>query len=291
MVLEDGKLHAMKLPAWLHTQFLRQGAAQRLVSGQRLGLPPAPVEGHHAVGPQPLPERMARHQALELGHHLSVPAERKVSLDPGLEGIQLQLLQARGCRAGKVLLNTGQRGPSPQGQGLGEDVGGPFGITVEVSAAFGEEPLEAEGIHLLGVNFESVAGGPSDQQAGRVAAFPRRLEDAPQARHGAVHDGGGGRRGPLPPQQVDQPLDRQPAAGVKDESGEQSMLAGRAERDHTAVVVHDFQGAEEPKLHAATPSSHRRSARPINAHGNGNCASTVRCGPGAIASLPCAKRC
>jgi hypothetical protein len=196
---------------------------------------------------------MARHQALELGHHLSVPAERKVSLDPGLEGIQPQLLQAHGCRAGKVLLNTGQRGPSPQGQGLGEDAGGPFGIAVEVPAAFGEEPLEAEGIHLLGVNFESVAGGPSDQQAGRVAAFPRRLEDAPQARHGAVHDGGGGRRGPLPPQQVDQPLDRQPAAGVKDESGEQSILAGRAERDHTAVVVHDFQGAEEPKLHAATP--------------------------------------
>lgn len=59
--------------------------------------------------------------------------------------------------------------------------------------------------------------------------------------------------GPSPPQQVDQPLDRQAAAGVKDQSGQESVLAGRTERDHTAVVVHHFQGAEESELHVATP--------------------------------------
>lgn len=46
---------------------------------------------------------------------------------------------------------------------------------------------------------------------------------------------------------------RRAAAGLKDQSGQESVLAGRTERDHNAVVVHHFQGAEESELHAATP--------------------------------------
>jgi hypothetical protein len=44
---------------------------------------------------------------------------------------------------------------------------------------------------------------------------------------------------------------RRTAAGLKDQSGQESVLAGWTERDHTAVVVYHFQGAEESEVHAA----------------------------------------
>jgi hypothetical protein len=44
---------------------------------------------------------------------------------------------------------------------------------------------------------------------------------------------------------------RRAAAGLKDQSGQESVLAGRTERGHTAVVVYHVQGAEESELHAA----------------------------------------
>ena len=54
---------------------------------RRRGRRPAPeaVEGEHLLTPQPLAERMASDERLELARELGVAAEREIGVDPLLE--------------------------------------------------------------------------------------------------------------------------------------------------------------------------------------------------------------
>jgi hypothetical protein len=54
------------------------GAGKRV---ERLRLAAGPVERQHQLPPQPLLERMRRHEGLELGHELTGRAGRKIGFD------------------------------------------------------------------------------------------------------------------------------------------------------------------------------------------------------------------
>ena len=62
---------ALELPqllARLEAELVDERRPDTAVGGQGVRLAPAPVEGDHQLGPEPLAQRMDGHQALELGH-------------------------------------------------------------------------------------------------------------------------------------------------------------------------------------------------------------------------------
>ena len=64
-----------------------------LVGGERVGLPPGPVEREHQPAVQPLTQRMGGGELLEVAEHLGVPAGGQLQVDQFLPGRQLQLGQ------------------------------------------------------------------------------------------------------------------------------------------------------------------------------------------------------
>jgi hypothetical protein len=77
------------------------------------------VEGPHQLGPQALPERVGGHERFELGHHVGVPAEGELGLEPGLQRGDAQLLEARRLGDGERLVGeVGQGRAPPQAEGL-----------------------------------------------------------------------------------------------------------------------------------------------------------------------------
>ena len=74
---EHQPLQPPQLLAGLEPELLGEEAARVAVDGERVGLAPGAVEGEHEVGARALAERLGRHQLLQLGDQLGVPAERR----------------------------------------------------------------------------------------------------------------------------------------------------------------------------------------------------------------------
>ena len=77
----------------LDAQLVDEAAAQILVDGQRVGLPPARVEGVHQQGGQGLPVRVPLDQRGELPDHRPAAAQREQPRRPLLDGGEAQIGQ------------------------------------------------------------------------------------------------------------------------------------------------------------------------------------------------------
>jgi hypothetical protein len=75
---------------------LRQVCSRLAVRLERVGLAAAAIEGKDQLTTQPLPQRVARDEARQLGDALAVMTQLEVGLDPVFERCQAQLLQS-GC--------------------------------------------------------------------------------------------------------------------------------------------------------------------------------------------------
>jgi len=69
-----------QLRAGIKAQLVRQPLPQLTVAVQRLARPPGPVQGRQLRGPQPLPQRMPRHQPGQLAGQPGVVAELEARL-------------------------------------------------------------------------------------------------------------------------------------------------------------------------------------------------------------------
>jgi hypothetical protein len=108
------------------------------------------------VRPESLPERVARHQALEFAGNVSVPADGQVGFDPGLQRVEAKLFQPAGGIANEVHVDSGHGRTAPQRQGLRQRCCCPVRVGPEVAPALRQEPLEAERVHVLGTDVEHV---------------------------------------------------------------------------------------------------------------------------------------
>ena len=72
------------------------------VGGQRVGLPPGPVQGEHQQAAQGLAKGMLADQSLQLGNGRGVVPEREVGLEPALERQQPQLPSRSALVGGEV---------------------------------------------------------------------------------------------------------------------------------------------------------------------------------------------
>ncbi len=68
----------------------RSCASERI---QRLALSPVSIQSEHQVAPQVLPQRMLRHEPLELADGAYVLADGEQPLDALLEGCEMELIE------------------------------------------------------------------------------------------------------------------------------------------------------------------------------------------------------
>ena len=120
---EDGPLEAPKLFSRLEPELLVEQAAAGLVGVERLGLPPAAVEGQHQLPAEALAERVLADESLELGDELGMTAQLEVGVDALLESGEALLLEAGTLVTRERGVELGQRGAAPQGQRVPEQPG------------------------------------------------------------------------------------------------------------------------------------------------------------------------
>ena len=126
----------------LDAKLLDQRRPRRLVGGQRLRLPPRPVEGEHQLAAEPFPQRVLGDQALELGDELRTLAALEIGVDPPLLRRETELLEPRGLFAREGLkCEIGERRPAPQRERIVKRLG----------AALRRELLETRKVQLAGL--------------------------------------------------------------------------------------------------------------------------------------------
>ena len=187
---------------------------------------------------------MPRHERLQLGDELGVPAEREVGLDPVLERGYVHLVEARDLVLGKALVGEiRQREAAPECQRLPELLARRLRIAGgERRAAVRHAALEAVAVELVRLEPQHVA----------VAHRPQCLRAAGELlaqRRDAVLQhfvGGLGRR--FAPQLVDEHVPGQRLVPVEQEECEDGALP-RPAQAQGALAVECLERAEDPVLH------------------------------------------
>jgi hypothetical protein len=79
-----------------NTELFSQDGAEPLVASQCFRLAVAPIQSHHQLCPQPLPERVLGYERLELRDNVGVTPAGDVGVDPVLEGGETQFNEPTG---------------------------------------------------------------------------------------------------------------------------------------------------------------------------------------------------
>jgi hypothetical protein len=150
-----------------------------------------------------------------------VPPEPQLAVEVRLGHGQSPLLPGGGGRLGDPARQPGQRGTAPQVERGPQQPGGLGGLPGR-GLGPGGQGLEAGRVQVIGAQTDPVAGRLGLDQV----RAPARGQRPPQPRHDVA--GLLGRRGGriVLPQRVDQPADRDQAAGLEQQDG-QHLALGR----------------------------------------------------------------
>jgi hypothetical protein len=185
---------------------------------------------------------MARHERLELAHHVAMEAEREIGLDSSLESREMQLLEARDRRRREVLEgNVHERLATPQAKGLAERLGCSRGLGL---VRLGDELLEPVDVELLPAHLDRVSGGTRDDQP---TARPERL---PQMRDTDLQSGRPRRRRPFRPERIEQTVGTDDLVGMQEQHRQERAKPGPGEANGLPAVP-NLERAEDAELHGA----------------------------------------
>jgi hypothetical protein len=106
----------LKLSTGVQTQVIGQTRRQPVVGAQRVSLPAGPVQRHHQLSDQPLPQRIGHNQLPQLADQLTVPPELQLQFQALLGRGQALLLQSNGCRLEYPATDARQCRAAPQAQ-------------------------------------------------------------------------------------------------------------------------------------------------------------------------------
>ena len=116
VLAQDRPLELTELRTRLDPELVDQDSARLPVRLERLRLATGAVQSEDQLAPQPLAQRMAGNEILELGHELGMATELQVGVDPLLERGQPDLLEtgdlADECR---LIRCVGERRAPPEG--------------------------------------------------------------------------------------------------------------------------------------------------------------------------------
>ena len=122
VVAEDCTLKLLQGEPWLDPEPLDEQAPSLPVTGARLGLATAAVEGEHQLASQLLAQRLRLDKPLELGNEPLVLADGKLGLDPPADHLEPQLGEPAESRrrrrqpAGTPRARTPARARAPRGR-------------------------------------------------------------------------------------------------------------------------------------------------------------------------------
>jgi hypothetical protein len=121
----------------------------------------------------------------------------------------------------------------------------------EGAATLCDQPLEAVGIELVGLDLEPVTASVGDEDT--ADARRRVLEELPQMRNVDLERIQRSLRLAVAPELIDQALRAHSLVRVEEKNGEQRALARALERNWVAPPIPDLDRPKNPELHPALP--------------------------------------
>src|SRR5439155_5442065 len=163
---EDRPLEVLQGATGLDAEIGEHRAPRGPIRVERLRLPAGAIEGDHQLPAQSLPQRMSRHERLQLGGEIVVSAERQVGLESILRRGDVQLLEPRDLLVRKSLVReVRERRPTPEAERPSKEVCRlRMLFRREGGTTLGDEPLEAVSLELAGP--ERPAVGAADRPQG-----------------------------------------------------------------------------------------------------------------------------
>ena len=231
-------MELLELGPGIEPELLDEGLPRSLVGGERVGLAPGAVEREHQLAPEPLAQRVARDEALELRHQLGVAAGLELGADQVLRRREPQLFEPEDLRLREGLeRELGERIAAPEGERVAQHRDAllrlpPRGVV--------HERLEPVQVDLLLGGREHVARRPGDDEL-RPEQPPQRGDEILEGRRRRSGRG-------LAPERVDQESRRGDLARAQEENGEERSLLRPAEGDRLAAVADDLEGPEDPEV-------------------------------------------
>ena len=226
---------------------------KRVEDLERLRLPAAPVQRQHQLPAQPLAQRVAAYQPVQLGDQLGVVAEHQLRLDPLLQAGELLLCQPALLEPREGLLELRQRRPSPQLQRFAQRRRGVAGPAVgQRLPTAGVELLEPVEVERVPLELDQVARGPRAQQPGGQQLAQLRDQD--------LHHLGSGVGDVVAPEVVDQPIDRHHPSGIEQQQRQQRPLLA-CRQLYGPGLIDRLERPENPKVHPASGKLARRVGR------------------------------
>ena len=216
---------------------------------ERVALPPCPIEGKHELPAQPLPQRVPRHQGLELGHELAVTSGQEIRLDAILERRGVQPLQRHdlGLRE-RLEREPGERRAAPLrkrgAQATRGALGQPRGKRPPALVA---QRLETLQVQLTGLDLQTVAVRGGHEPARVVPERPAK----PRHRHLQRLDGALGLL--LAPQVLHEPIPRHRGIPAQQQRRQQRALARTRNLEHAPLGSH-LDRPQDSELHTASIS-------------------------------------
>ncbi len=229
----------------LDAQLIDEAAAQRLVDGQCVGLPPVRVEGVHEQRGQGLPVRVALDHRRQLGDDRPPPAQREQRRRPFLDGGEAQVGQPRELPVHVDLggVELVERLTAPQAERGVEQVGRrPVLACRGALAGQPGEAAELGGVELAVGDVERVARRPPPQ--------PPRDHRAQPGDVGPQHSDGVPRR-VRPPHRGDEAVGRHHRAPGEQQRGEHGARLRATDRDRFPAVD-DLERTQDAELHAVS---------------------------------------
>ncbi len=229
-----------------NAELIYEDVAQVESHAQRLGLPPASVEGQHVVLPELLAPRMLLRECLELWNDLLMMAEFELRAQAVFDRQRSHLGQLLGTalQEWRVVSQLPEGPALPQAERLFEH-GQRLG---RIGAEQGPAQLEKLG-ELGGIDF--VRGG-IDPVAAPVGT-DSRAECLAEVRDVGADHMGGRRRRIFSPHLVDQPIHGERVGCGGEQARQHTLLAGATDV-HGNVAVGDFEWPQDLDPHATTAS-------------------------------------
>ena len=196
---------------------------------------------------EPFAQGVAVDELAELADEAVVPAESEIGVDPVLECLEPQLVEAIDVGPRELLVGeVVERAALPERQGRSQAIGCRVGIAVvQQPPALTGQPLEALGVDLIRAYLQHVSGRQRDENLvlASVAAWLERLA---KMRDVALEHVRGGLRRRVTPQVVDQSVGGDDLVRTQQEQREHSPLlrASEWERRPTGSDLQRAQDAE-----------------------------------------------
>jgi hypothetical protein len=260
---QDRPLELLHARARFQAKLLGQCPPKLLIERKCFGLAPAAVQSEHQLRAEALAQRVAFDQRRKLGDEIPVASERQIRLNAVLHGPEIQLLQLRDRNLGKRLVGeVRERRTAPQPQGIAQRPGSLAQLArCQRLASPLDQASKPVEVKLTRTYSQQVPVGAGDEHRIRSVASslvavvdrtgPAVIKGLAQSRDMRLQGSRRGRRRPLAPQTINQPVSRHDLIAVQQQDRQQRPLL-LAQRDRP-VTVPNLDRAEDPKLHTPSP--------------------------------------